>query len=93
MKTKVTVKKLVIPTYPEAPAEKLPMFAENRVHQRFTRNPYPNAVVIKTPGKEKFNKTYKAIVLENDYIELTILPDIGGKIFTAVDKTTGYDFF
>ena len=44
--TTVTVKKLVIPTYQEAPAEQLPMFAENRVHQRFTGNPYPNAVVI-----------------------------------------------
>ena len=92
-KTKVTVKTIVLPTYEEAPAEKLPMFAENRVHQRFTGNPYPNAVVIKTPAKEKHDKEYTAIVLENDYIELTMLPDIGGKIFTAVDKTTGYDFF
>ncbi len=92
-KTTATVKKLVIPTYPEAAAEKLPMFAENRVHQRFSGNPYPNAVVIKTPGKEKFDKTYEAITLENDYLELTILPELGGRIFTAVDKTTGYDFF
>ncbi len=92
-KTTATVKKLVIPTYPEAAAEKLPMFAENRVHQRFSGNPYPNAVVIKTPGKEKFDKTYEAIVLENDYLEITILPELGGRIFTAVDKTTGYDFF
>ncbi|MBQ9429136.1 MAG: DUF5107 domain-containing protein, partial [Clostridia bacterium] len=92
-KTKVTVKTIVLPTYEEAPAEKLPMFAENRVHQRFTGNPYPNAVVIKTPAKQKHDKEYTAIVLENDYIELTMLPDIGGKIFTALDKTTGYDFF
>ena len=67
-KTTASVKKLVIPTYPEAPAEKLPMFAENRVHQRFTGDPYPNAVVIRTPEKTKFDKTYEAIVLENDYI-------------------------
>ncbi len=92
-KTTASVKKLVIPTYPEAPAEKLPMFAENRVHQRFTGDPYPNAVVIRTPEKTKFDKTYEAIVLENDYIELTILPEIGGKIYSAVDKTTGYNFF
>ena len=48
-KTTATIRKIVIPTYAEAPAEKLPMFAENRVHQRFTGNPYPNAVVIRTP--------------------------------------------
>ena len=40
------VERLTIPTYPEAPAETLPMFAENRVHQRTSGNPYPNAVVI-----------------------------------------------
>ena len=38
-KTTATIRKIVIPTYAEAPAEKLPMFAENRVHQRFTGNP------------------------------------------------------
>ena len=91
--TTVTVKKLVIPTYQEADAEQLPMFAENRVHQRFTGNPYPNAVVIKTPAKEKHDREYEAIVIENDYIELTILPEIGGKIFTAYDKKNNYDFF
>ena len=92
-KTTATIRKIVIPTYAEAPAEKLPMFAENRVHQRFTGNPYPNAVVIRTPEKTKFNKTYEAIVLENDYIELVILPEIGGKIYSALDKKTGYNFF
>ena len=92
-KTTATIRKIVIPTYAEAPAEKLPMFAENRVHQRFTGNPYPNAVVIRTPEKTKFDKTYEAVVLENDYIELVILPEIGGKIYSALDKKTGYNFF
>lgn len=92
-KTMVTVRKIVIPTYTDAPAEKLPMFAENRVHQRFTGDPYPNAVVIRTPEKTCCDKTYEAVILENDYIELTILPEIGGKIYSAVDKKTGYNFF
>ena len=33
---KCEIKKLVIPTYPEPAAEEMPMFAENRVHQRQT---------------------------------------------------------
>ena len=82
-----------IPTYQEAKTEELPMFAQNRVHQRFTGNPYPNKVVIKTPEREKRDKSYKAIVLENDYLSIVILPEIGGKIYSAKDKTTGYDFF
>ena len=44
---KCEVIKLVIPTYPEPKAEDLPMFAENRVHQRTSGNPYPNKVVLK----------------------------------------------
>ena len=77
--------KIVIPTYPESPCEELPMFAENRVHQRSTGNPYPNKVVIKTRQKEKIDKEYEAIRLENEYLELIILPEIGGRIFSAAD--------
>lgn len=85
--------KIIIPTYRESPCEELPMFAENRVHQRSTGNPYPNKVVIKPREKEKFDKEYDAVRLENDYIELIILPELGGRIFSARDKRTGYDFF
>lgn len=87
------VERLTIPTYPEAPAETLPMFAENRVHQRTSGNPYPNAVVIRTRSDEIEQREYTAIRLENEYIRLCILPELGGRIFTATDKSTGYDFF
>ena len=87
------VERLTIPTYPEAPAETLPMFAENRVHQRTSGNPYPNAVVICTRSDEIEQREYTAIRLENEYIRLCILPELGGRIFTATDKSTGYDFF
>lgn len=95
MSTKVIaqLEKMVIPTYPEAACEELPMFAENRVHQRSSGNPYPNKVMIKTREKTKIDKEYDVIKLENDYIELVIIPEIGGRIFSAKDKTTGYDFF
>ena len=38
------------------------------------------------------NRTWKAVVLENDAIKVTILPEIGGKIWGAVDRRTGDDF-
>lgn len=85
--------KIVIPTYATDPAETLPMFAENRVHQRVSGNPYPNRVVTHVLDREKKDKEYTAIRLENDWISLIILPEIGGKIFAATDKTNGYDFF
>ena len=90
---KCEVKKLIIPTYPEPAAEELPMFAENRVHQRTSGNPYPNKVVLKVNRDQKINKEYDVVVLENEYIKIEILPEIGGRIYSALDKTTGYDFF
>jgi tetratricopeptide (TPR) repeat protein len=32
------------------------------------------------------------VYMENEYVKIGILPEIGGKIFEAVDKTNGYDF-
>ena len=38
-------------------------------------------------------KTHRAIVLENRYLELTILPDLGGRIYRWVDKASGKNLF
>ncbi|MEE0898527.1 MAG: hypothetical protein U0L88_12995, partial [Acutalibacteraceae bacterium] len=69
---KCEVTKLVIPTYPEPKAEDLPMFAENRVHQRTSGNPYPNKVVLKVNRDEKQDKEYEVVVLENEYLKIEI---------------------
>ena len=37
-------------------------------------------------------RQWKVVSLENDYIKLTLFPEIGGKIWGAVDKTTGKEF-
>lgn len=37
-------------------------------------------------------KEWKVIELENDYIKLMILPEIGGKVWSAIEKSTGKDF-
>ena len=69
------------------------MFAENRVHQRSSGRPYPNKVVMKVDRSEKKDKEYKLVTLENKYVKIEILPEIGGRVYSAYDKTTGYDFF
>lgn len=38
------------------------------------------------------DKSWKVVELENDYISVMILPEIGGKIWTAKEKSTGKDF-
>ena len=84
---------MTIPTYPESHYEELPMFAENRNHQGTSGNPYPNAIVVKPRQDEKIDVEYTAVRLENEYLQVILIPQLGGKIFAALDKTTGYDFF
>jgi tetratricopeptide (TPR) repeat protein len=87
------VEKRAIPTYEPSAYEELPMFAFNRNHQGTSGNPYPNRIVNKVRRDKKSDVLYTALTLENDYISLTILPELGGRIFEAVDKSNGTDFF
>lgn len=92
-KVNIYESKIIIPTYPEPSAEEMPMFAENRVHQRSSGRPYPNKVVMEVDRTHKEDKEYKLVTLENEYVKIEILPEIGGRIYSAYDKTTGYDYF
>jgi hypothetical protein len=38
-------------------------------------------------------RSWQALHLENEYIRLMILPELGGRIHVGFDKTNGYDFF
>ena len=42
---------------------------------------------------EPVKKSWKVVELENDFVRLQILPEIGGKIWTAIEKSTGKPFF
>lgn len=37
-------------------------------------------------------KEWKVVKLENDYIEVYILPEVGGKVWGAIEKSTGEEF-
>ena len=87
------VKTITIPTYQEPQAEEMPMFSENRVHQRSSGRPYPNKVVMQVQREERVDKEYKLVVLENEHVRIEILPEIGGRVYSAYDKKTGYNFF
>ena len=83
---------MVIPTYPVQDADPNPMFFENRVYQGSSGKVYPNPFTDRV-ALEKVEKSYRAILLENEYVQLMILPEIGGRIHAGLDKTNGYDFF
>jgi tetratricopeptide (TPR) repeat protein len=83
---------VTIPTYPVQDADPNPMFLEKRVYQGSSGKVYPNPFIDRVALK-KVDKAYKAIFLENEFIQLMILPEIGGRIHAGIDKTNQYDFF
>ena len=83
---------VVIPTYPELPPDPNPMFLEKRVYQGSSGRVYPNPFTDRV-SDEPVDAPWEAIHLENRYVRLMILPDIGGRIHVGMDRTNGYDFF
>lgn len=72
--------------------------------KEFTTYPFtdPNPIPIATPLYPYFRfdgftdtsiqKKWKVVELENEYIKLMILPEVGGKIWTAIEKSTNQPF-
>ena len=76
---------VTIPTYEVGKPEKNPIFLENRVYQGSSGVVYPYPV-IESISDEKVDKEWKAIYLENEYIKVMVLPELGGRIQMAYDK-------
>lgn len=83
---------VVIPTYVPPPPDLNPMFFEKRVNQGASGRIYPNPFTDHVNHEKKVDLPYQALFLENEYIELMILPQIGGRVHAALDKTNHYDF-
>ena len=82
---------ILIPTYEVGEPDKNPMFLEKRVYQGSSGKVYPFPVIDKIYDEKK-DKAYKAVWLENAYLKVMVLPELGGRIQRAYDKTNGYDF-
>lgn len=89
--TRVWEERVSIPTYEIGEAEKNPIFLEKRVYQGSCGKVYPYPTVEKI-SNEKKDKEYRAVYLENEYLRVMVLPELGGRIQRAYDKTNGYDF-
>jgi len=76
---------VAIPTYEIGEAEKNPIFLEKRVYQGSSGVVYPYPVIEKIADK-KADKTYNAVFLENEYLKIMILPELGGRVQMAYDK-------
>ena len=85
------VEDVVLPTYLPAEPDKNPMFLEKRVYQGSSGKVYPLPFTDRIAEKA-VDRKWKAVWLENEFVRVMVLPEIGGRIHRAIDKTNGYDF-
>ncbi|MGV8093638.1 MAG: DUF5107 domain-containing protein [Mangrovibacterium sp.] len=83
---------LTLPTYKVNAPEKVPSFERQFAYQRARRGVYPYAMNDNVTN-ERIEQEHKALFLENEYVKLCVLPDIGGRLLYAIDKTNNYDIF
>jgi tetratricopeptide (TPR) repeat protein len=88
----ITRKPLVLPTYEVGAPDVDPIFFTGRVYQGAQGHIYPYQLIDGLSDK-KVDKTYDALYLDNEYLRVCVLPEIGGRILSATDKTDNYDIF
>jgi tetratricopeptide (TPR) repeat protein len=75
--------KLAIPTWEIGPPAIHPLFPG-------PQGPIYPYTLNETLTDRKVDKTYDAVFLENEYVKVLVLPEIGGRVHGALDKTNGY---
>lgn len=78
---KISEEQIEFKTYPFSDPNPVPEI--NRIYPYFYFNGYTNHAI---------QQKWKMVVLENEYIKVFVCPDIGGKIWGAIEKSTGKEF-
>jgi tetratricopeptide (TPR) repeat protein len=79
---------LTLPVYEEGNPDPNPPFDQ----QATTRFNYPYTLRDELTG-ERRNHDLRAIYLENEYLKCSVLPDIGGHVYTCLDKISNQPMF
>jgi tetratricopeptide (TPR) repeat protein len=79
--------RIELPTYTWLPAVPHPYFRGTDGRNIY---PYP---MLDNLSRTKEPQTYQTVVLENEYLRVTFLPELGGKVYEVLDKTTGKPVF
>ncbi len=80
--SKVTEGAIAMPTYPFSDPDPVPCVAE----RRYPYFRYDGSSASAT------TQSWTCVTLENDRVSVTMLPEIGGKVWGALDKATGREF-
>lgn len=84
------VEKITLPTYETGKTEENPFFYVPEAYQGAQRHIYPYPFSGQITNR-KVDKDYTAVILENEYTKLCITPEMGGRIYYAIDKTNNYN--
>ena len=83
---------MAIETYlPEEPSP-YPAFLDSRVYQGSSGRVFPLPFHERI-SQERAPHSWQAVHLENEWVRLVILPELGGRIYVGYDKVAEYDFF
>jgi tetratricopeptide (TPR) repeat protein len=77
-----------LPTYEEGKPDPNPPFDTYST----TQFSYPYTLRKNLTGRKQ-DHTWRAVFLENEYLKCTVLPDIGGHLYTCIDKISGQPMF
>ncbi|MCQ2395784.1 MAG: DUF5107 domain-containing protein, partial [Kiritimatiellae bacterium] len=82
----------VLPTYAPGGYDKTPIFYTGRVYQGAQGRvyPYPMQDVL---FDGKVDETYKYLTLENEWLQMGLLPEHGGHMLNFTDKKSGFEIF
>jgi tetratricopeptide (TPR) repeat protein len=81
---------LALPTFLPAPPDRNPMFLERRVYQGSRGTVYPLPFTDRIAARAT-PRRWQAVWIENDFVEVLLLPELGGRIHAIRDKSNGYD--
>jgi tetratricopeptide (TPR) repeat protein len=86
----ISEEQVIFPTYETESPDKMPLFYRPEEVQLAEKHVYPYPFY-DVKSTEKVDKAYTAIILENEYLKICVTPQMGGRLYYAVDKTNGYD--
>ena len=87
MGVRIWEEELVLPAYEVGPEDPLPPFRRKGYWRIY---PYPMQDDI---TRKRTERKFKAVCLENEYLKLTVLPELGGHLYSMQDKTSGREVF
>lgn len=88
---KIWEESTLIPTYVVDPASTTPRFYDGRAYQGAQGRVYPYPIN-ENLSRRKVDREYLMVYIENEYIKVDVLPEIGGRLWGALDKTNNHEF-